>query len=291
MEHHVSAFPRLRYTQYCEDLYRFHEKSIDQETYLYGGQYSLSKIGDEMMQHCREWFHNLEMLVTASWSYDFDPDHTHCGPYLAERYHLHSDLFDVCNQGTLPVFTAVHLLQRYLENKIYKKGMILALEQTTIPRNIKDHDVIPKYDGGGALLIEYLDNLKRQSKHSIIFKLLNCWIFDTSVLHLNKTTGLDNILKLIKPFIKQNNVLFVTKKTNLIWKQLKTNIIQKKHNFLFYQFDHFSYEPSILTPLIYLDKFVQSYQHTDSNNPSLIILVDEDIESLNVGVILLEVLY
>lgn len=271
--------PRDRFVNYYNNLYNLYKKTVSPETFLQGGQYSFAELGQTVLDICQQngWLNNLDLLMSAHWAYDFDPDYSSCGSYFCHHYQLNCDLLEVCGQGTLASFTALHLLQKCP----VKKSIVLVLEQTTTPRNLNDRAVIPTRNGGCALLLQHQLPVNQKAA----FKLIDSIVFDTAELHLSAKTNIDIVMDILsKKSLLKENIHIITRKNSVIWKQIRMKINQGDPCLSALHFKHFSPDPSLLTTMRFLSDF-------KSDQSSYIVIIDEDVESLNCGVLILYSMY
>jgi hypothetical protein len=280
--------PRDRFVDYYNDLYRLYKNELTEGTFKEGGQHSFSQLGSQLLDICQKNINlkTLDVLVPVYWSCEFDPDYSSCGTYLHNKYQLDCDLFDIFDQGTLASYTGVHILQQYLLCGKYNKGMLIALEQTTIPRNVNDHDVIPTRNGACALMMQSIDDVKRLDSTYPILKVIDSIIFDSSQLYLTMKTSLDVVLESLSQYgISQNKTCIATRKNSSVWKRLRIQANQNNSDFA--SFAHYSSECSMLSTLIFLHELLLQVEYSYFK---YLLLVDEDVESLNVGILLLEII-
>lgn len=285
--------PRERFMRYYQDLHHLYNNELSHETFSQGGKYAFSTIGEHVLNQFQEddFLKELDILIPVYWAHEFDPDYSNCGAYLQEKFQLNCDLLDIYDQGTLAGFTGLHILQRYLLSDQYNKGMMIALEQTTIPRRLMDHHVMPAVNSGCALIMQSADDVREiQSVNNLVFKLIDSTIFDSAKLHLSMRSSLNVILDfLAKNSLDKSSVSIVTKRGSVIWKQIQNNIYCNNGNKAseHYFYHHMSSQPSILSVLTHLEKIIHNEMECKSN---YIMIIDEDIESLNVGILLLEMI-
>jgi len=274
-QHHQEAGmkkTRERFKQYYRDLYSHYGKKLDEETFDEGSQVTYSELGDAMLSKCHELkkMNDVDMLVFSYWAYEYDPDHASCGAYLSHRYNLQCKMFDVCEQGTISPFMAIKIIHAYMKNTEINKAILLILEQTTIPRNKSDHDVVPANTGAIALVFE--------KNHSQSHRLISAEILLENEMMIS---GDKLVEKIIDEFLIQLN------------RKNPTKLYIRKHSYLWNIFtffknklpsdmsiNSFSAEPGCLQPWSSL-----SLAAPDKSN---IIILDQDIESINTGILILE---
>ena len=216
--------PRERYQKYTDDLYILHEKKVSRETFHEGGQYMYTELGDALleMEVMKPLIKSLDLIILAHWSQEFDPDYAVCVPYFLDRHCLKADTFDVCDFGTIAPFLAIKLMMQYQKNQVYKNGMVLCLEQSTVPRCKEDGDIIPQKNGALGLFIS------QQA-------LANSWQIHRAGIFSDKKTveimgKFDLFLKkfFVENLLEFNTTNILLRKGTLIWKLLNYAIQTKK---------------------------------------------------------------
>jgi len=149
--------PRERYIQLYRDLHKRFDEPLSEETFMEGSQYSYTELGEGILDEVvkNQELKKIDLMVIATWAHEFDPDYASCGTYLSERYGITGKIMDVSDQGTLAPLSAIHLISRYLKNNLFSAGLLLVLEQNTVPRwkgTIKNK--VPNMNAALALLFE-----------------------------------------------------------------------------------------------------------------------------------------
>ena len=147
------AQPPQRYIDFHQDLQQLHGHSLDHNSYRKGGKLSYVDLAKDVMdEFCQQGVLNaIDMIVPAYWSDEYDSSYVNCGPYLSEQYQINCDMFDIFEQGTLATFTALSILQKYLTTTDYRRGLMLALEQTTHAIAVEKSSILPTRNGGYAI--------------------------------------------------------------------------------------------------------------------------------------------
>jgi len=146
--------PRERFVKYYSDLHATENLAVaESESFMQGGQYSFAQLGDKMLQKLQteKLLEQLNLFVLTHWSHEFDPD-VACGAYFCERYKLPSVSFDVIDQGILAPFSAIKVIQAYLQHENYSRALLLTIDQTTIPKVKEQKAVYPSLTSCAALL-------------------------------------------------------------------------------------------------------------------------------------------
>jgi hypothetical protein len=261
--------PRERYVTYFEDLYKSYGKILSPETFKQGGQYTFAELGETVLDDKLddEWMKDVDLLLPTYWSYEFDPEYSSCGPFFQEKYALKGQLFDVSEQGTLAGLTGLHIMQRYLCNgSHYHKGILLALEQTTIPRYIPDQDIVPQRNAGCGMVIQ---------DHPLENKAL----YLRDVLHFSNDAGyLEVILDVLRGLPPSLPKTVFIKKNSNYWKALKFKTdLPFKMEFI---------EPDV--SMLSLFESLYHLFHDHHFLPGIYLFVEEDVESFQSGILIIE---
>ena len=217
--------PRGRYTQYLSDLYKIYPGSISADTLLDGDQATYAELGDNLFKEHKleDKLKNIDTIVVAHWSQEFDPDYASCGPYFLHKYNLNSDIFDVCDNGTLAPIMGLKILKQYIEANASNNAMLLCLEQTTIPRDKSNNDIIPVESGALALTMSSNDN----GEGKYIIKSID---IITENNFINNIKNIDSIIQneLMEFHVDFKNVLILIRRGTTIWKIISKNMLSEK---------------------------------------------------------------
>lgn len=270
--------PRERYQKYTDDLYVLHGKEVSRETFHEGGQYMYTELGDALFEteKLKPLINQLDLIILAHWSQEFDPDYAVCMPYFLDRHHINADTFDVNDVGTLAPLLAIKLITQYQQNPVYKNGLVLCLEQSTIPRRKEDGDIIPQKNGALGLFIS-----KEATNKS--------WpIFFSGILSEKETLLMTRkFAQFFKKIFLDHTLEFETtkiliKKGTLIWKLLNYAIQTKKIAINNKQLYFIEPIPGCITAMKALADVMET-----ASDYSHILLIDEDIESLLISYLIL----
>lgn len=268
--------PRDRYIEYFNDLYNLYKGDVSPETFMEGSQYTYAELGDALFQNKvgLDQLQALDGIIVAHWSQEFDPDYASCGPYFLNKYQLKADIFDICDQGTIAGFTALKIMMHYHQSDSFKEGMVLCLEQTTIPRDKKYADIIPQESGALALFTS-----KVKTENSI--KLLNIDIIPENELIDNFNIIDEKILDMLsmtRDEIESTSIFI--RKSSVVWKIIKNKILSNNTFFREKQFNFLEHKPGCLSALSLLTKRFSAEKN--------ILMIDEDYETLAVAFLHLE---
>ena len=269
-----NKIPRERYQQYVEDLYRIYPGKASPESYVEGGQYTYVELGQALFDAKFEspTLKNLDTLIVAHWSQEFDPDYAACGPYFLHHYQLNADVFDVCDQGSLAPFTALKILMQYQYAGKSETGMVLCLEQTTVPRDKNAGDLIPSENGALALSV----SVQHQGFQILAVDLL------TEFQVLEAFQKLDQLIleRLANVAFKLEETLVLIRKGTAVFRVFKHQMLRSQSRFVE---DQLQFIPPQLGCLTAFKKLAEQ-QWTRR----FILLIEEDSESLGIAFALLE---
>lgn len=274
---------RPRFVEYYKDLYALDHKIIDEESLMQGDQHDFAKLGRGILDSCQVDGHlnGVDTLICATWSHEFDPDYSSSGPYFSDRYHIPL-VFDVCDQGSISTFMALKILLCYMRAGISKKSILLGLEQTSIPRNFYDNAVMPSFSGSSALLFSTDEGVLPR------FKLICADVFpEHEVLQSQHDASALTRKKCVEIGIDANQVSLALKKSSTLFKVHEK--FKHQHSALslhtsLWEFDHAF---GLLSFYYYLSALLTMKSHS---TPYIAIL-DEDIESVSIGIVIFEVNY
>lgn len=272
--------PRTRYTQYVSDLYKMYQNTVNPFTFYEGDQLTYAEMGSALLDKIFSTYDAklFDLVVISYWTHEFDPDYVACGPYFAEKYGIRAAIFDVSDQGTISPFTALQIIKQYLQGEDYHKGILLAFEQTTVPRNMTEFNLIPTISSAAALITE-------KNKHKETdFKLI-----ENKILTSQQILHNFNIIEFIKSECERfnlslNQVILVLKKGTFGWKSLQYHAHKFKDILNQLELQFYDYRPSCLSPIEYL----HNQMHNQKSERSYYFILAEDIESLNHGYLLIK---
>ena len=274
--------PRDRYKEYLYDLYKIYPGKVSEESFLEGSQLTYAELGDSLFESAgmQEKLAEIDLIILAHWSQEFDPDYASCGPYFLNKYKMKADIFDVCDQGTLAPFTALNILIQYLKQKRAKKVMLLCLEQTTIPRDKLMEDVIPLESGAVAIILGTDEELAK-------LKVVCSEIIPETISVDNLRNIDDFIMEELRGFnISQEKTLIFLRKNTLVQKIIHKKIFEGETSLLENQLRYLEQKPGCLSVFKRLDSISK-----ENEEYRFFLIIDEDVESLNMGYMLLERAY
>lgn len=281
-------YPRSRFIEYYKDLYHLENNVIDDCTFILGDQATYIELGKLVLDECvvSNQLNDVDTLICAMWSHEFDPDYSSSGPYFSNRYQI-KDVFDVGDQGSISTFLSVKILMQYILNPHAKKVALLGLEQTTIPRNLIDNPVLPTFSGAGVLICSNYNNLSNRDEKNNIRIIYAEVINEAEIMNykFNLFKIILNICQLLNINSEQLSVSF--KRNSNLWRSYRYFENEKKislHSTMGYFLNDFGLLP-FLNYLYYLFK----NKNNLNSESRYIAILDEDVESFNVGIIILEI--
>lgn len=152
--------PRPRYKKYYRDLHQRYNIDLDEATFVEGGQYKFNELSYPLFDLLKNdgYLHEIDLLVCAYWSHEFDPDYASSVTHLSHLYDFNCDMFDVLDQGTLCTLTSVKLIKAYFDNDQIKLACCYALDQTTNPRSHRDWFSVPNQNvSSGVVFSKHAD--------------------------------------------------------------------------------------------------------------------------------------
>ncbi|AXH93273.1 hypothetical protein ACFWDZ_19495 [Micromonospora aurantiaca] len=147
--------PRPRFVEYQADLHRMAGVVLDEATLTRGDQYTFVDLADALADRTGPGlFRDLGVLVTSYWTPEFDPDVSAFGPYLHHRHRLDCTSFDLVDQGSISPALALLVLCDFLRaGPADRDGLLLSVEQTTVPAPVGAHFPGPSRSTTGAVRI------------------------------------------------------------------------------------------------------------------------------------------
>lgn len=144
---------RDRYVVYHEDLYRTTGEQLDPLSLLTGDQYTHVELADTLLERVGgEVLPHLDVMVTSDWVPEFDPEFPAFGPYLHHRWSLKGESFDVTDQGSIAPVLALAVLKDYLLADVEcNTGLVLGVEQSTVPQGVEAHFPAPHRSSAGIV--------------------------------------------------------------------------------------------------------------------------------------------
>jgi hypothetical protein len=276
----AGTVPRARYRQYWEDLYRIYPGQISPQTFYEGSQYNYAELGDALFEQLKhDELQQLDTIILAHWSQEFDPDYASCAAYFLHKYGLTADFFDVCDQGTLAAFTALKLLG-LAQQQHSTHGMVLCLEQTTIPRDKAHGDVIPVESGALAIFLSRV--FHRATPWPLLLRAVEIVPQGVAIKKIAEFAA--KIKKIMTDYSDKNQpIQFIVRKGTMVWKLLNYYRLNKTLALGLHQLSFIEPHPGCLSAF---KKVAALLQQTDA--PCIYLLLDEDVESCSFAYLVLE---
>jgi hypothetical protein len=145
--------PRERFVRYHQDLHRAAGARLDPQSIVTGDQYTYAELADSIFDRAgADIGAQLDVLVTSYWTPEFDPEYPALGPYLQHRWSLDCPWFDVTDQGSIAPVLALSVLKDHLTaDQCATEGLLLGVEQSTVPQAVGAHAPIPQRSSAGLL--------------------------------------------------------------------------------------------------------------------------------------------
>jgi hypothetical protein len=145
--------PRQRYVEYRDDLHRLAGQRLDPRSARTGDQYTRVQLADALLRHAEPAaLAPVDVLVTTCWTDEYDPDFSAFGPHMHHRLGRVGESFDVVDRGSISPLLALMVMQDYLAaGPVTGTGLLLAVEQTTVPQAIDAHFPGPRQSSAGLI--------------------------------------------------------------------------------------------------------------------------------------------
>lgn len=272
--------PRDRFFQYYRDMHARYQLPLDEATFLQGEQHQFSELGYPIFDQCNREGHltNLDLMVGAYWAHEFDPEFASSGPHFAHHYGFSCDMFDVLDQGSICSITALKLIDCYFKNNSFEKALLFAFDQSGIP--LIEQGTIPKPSKASSAAL-----ILSKQEAGLQIRYTDIWL-EKDILDL-KFDFIARLEELLRQYqVNLNDLTVCVKRDTVAFKLL--NLFSSQHR-LFKEQVVMEYLPLIkgcVDILALIGKFDKDLgeQHKHAN----ILILDEDVESLNIGVVLLK---
>lgn len=278
----VKKIPSDSYIRYYRDLHDRYHLPLDEETFLQGNQYRYHELCYPIMDKLKnnDDLIKIDLLAIASWSHEYDPKYAALGPHLLHQYNMSSTLIDVCDKGSICTLITLFLTKTYHDNKVSQKSLLLTFDQTTVPRS-NSSEIIPSQDAVGALLL----TTDRPYNHSC--EIIDIFVYPEAKLADFYFDFLPMLLQSLSRFsIRYDECMLHLKKNTKIYKSVNlffSNYPKSKNELAFqYMANHIGSTciiELIQNFIINSNDYQKKYQ----------IIIDEDVESLEVAVVILEI--
>ena len=276
---------RERYTKYIHDLYKLYNTNLTESTFSEGGQFTYAEMGEEILEEIKKKhdLSSIDLVVVSYWVHECDPDYAACGPYLSEKFGMSSIIFDICDQGTIAPFSALEIIKSYHRHGNCKKSLLVLFEQTTVPRNKEEYDVIPNINSSLSFVIENITDELLEKK--IGYEILSSETVNEGLI-LNENNFIENFLNsfIEKNLIDPSDVTVAIRKDSYIWKKIKYLQSSNLNSLNIKKFEHYDYSPGCIPPFEYIHN---NFKQENKNSTHFIVL-SEDVETMGFGCLLLK---
>jgi hypothetical protein len=145
--------PRQRYVEYRDDLHRLAGEHLDAHSACRGDQYTRVELADVLLRHADPAaLAPVDVLVTTCWTDEYDPDFSAFGPHMHHRLGRVVESFDVVDRGSISPLLALMVMRDYLAaGPVTGTGLLLAVEQTTVPQAVDAHFPGPRRSSAGLV--------------------------------------------------------------------------------------------------------------------------------------------
>lgn len=269
--------PRAIYKDCYRDLYRLYDRDISEETFVEGGQYTQSELGEALLETLRESMDitRCDPIVCVFYTPEFDSKHSSCAAYFVEHFKLQGRVFDVSDAGTLGPFIALKVIDAYLDAQP-GTALLLGMEQTTVPREKASHDLIPNQNEAALWALSSEDTVSQDFEISHVEVMLENEIM----------SGRADPFQFLKEYVARcslDHLRIIVAKGSLIAKKI-AYAMAKKESVLTPAHLHF------MSTSIGTVRVLAAVKAVLDAEPQVqhILVIDEDVESLKVGVLCLE---
>lgn len=128
--------PKKDFIDYCNDLAKQESAMVDESCFSNAFGYSFTALFDQLIltnHHLLSQLQIAEYCMLVSSTPEYDPDYSHVGCYLKNRYAFAGDMMDVMAQAGMGCCIAFRLMLRFFELKKIKRGAVMQFEQSVIP--------------------------------------------------------------------------------------------------------------------------------------------------------------
>ena len=146
----VYQMPKLDYAPYFMDMQRFTSAYLDESMLAQQSGYAFSELIHRAINDNKNILSLLkqaDMCALINWSYEYDSDYSHVGPYLAEKYNVGANLLDITEQGSLCLISALHVLSAFFSQQKINHALIIGFEQRALPIRYNCHQALPQFNG------------------------------------------------------------------------------------------------------------------------------------------------
>ena len=283
--HHFSerggAIPRDRYFDYYRDLHQQYRLALDERSLQQGSQYTFQELGYPLLDACHKAGHlqHLTMAIASFWSHQYDPDYAAYWLHLKEKYQLQCEMLDVSDQGSLCALTAIAIATQYQEDDPKLLIAYMGLEQTTSPCEDLATRIAPISTASVLLM------LGKQAIKAAQILFVN--ILTEYQLCEQKYDVIHFVLSALeKCHIALNDCIFCCGRASVVFRAMQ--YYQASYN-LFSTSVLYHFYPAKYSSLHAVLMIHQINALLWRPTRPYIVLIEEDVESLNLGIIILDV--
>lgn len=276
VQRELGKTPRDRYITYFQDLYRISDKTLSAESFRMGDQYSYTDIIEAVLETELPFseFPAVSDVVFSYWTPEWDPEHSAFAPYFLWKAQLDAEIFDVCDVGSIATTTALHILSNTDSLEDQRIKVLVGMEQTSIPRNLSDCNLVPERSSGSVMFIS------NACTHKALFKVEDS-VYLNENIHYSEPFALASRIKdlFAKHKLAASDCQLILQRGTSAFKQID------------YLTDKQDIDQALLTNAHFLandysvnklPQLISSYaRQSESRDPRWWLYIDEDAESLN----------
>jgi len=197
--------PRARFVNYYRELFALRNEKVDINTFMQGSQYSYTELGDAVLKQYVSHHnpHEIDLMLLVVWSHEFDPDYASCTAYFSHQYHIDAEIVDVCDNGILGIYSAFHLLKKYIDRSNMNVALMLVLEQVSIPTK-NQFKYFPRYDFGFALRIEKRNENELNNQLVLVNSSISSRI-ESFGINIHSHQGCYELANVLHQYVHQSN--------------------------------------------------------------------------------------
>jgi hypothetical protein len=275
---------RERFKQYYRDLHDRYNEPLDETTFANGSGYKFNELGYPIFDYCLKhgYLKKIDLMIASYWAHEFDPDHASCGPHFAHKYDFDCNMFDVLDQGSICTLTALNLIKKYQDNNASQNALCFALDQNSIPCAANGCFPMPTKNVAAAAMLS-----KQQTDNSFI-KILDIKLWsEQKICDLRYDILADLLKTLEEKNLSLTDCIICCKRNTAVYRAIELYKyqhldIKDKLQFYFQQLD------CACSDSLYL--IDQLNQKAWQPKEKYVLILEEDVESLACGLLMLELL-
>lgn len=121
--------------------------------------YSFSQLFDHLIapnSYLLLQLQEVDYCIIAHSTPEYDPDFTHVGVYLKNRYGFAGEIIDVMASNGAETEIAFQFMLRFFELKTMARGAVIRFEQSVIPVSTYSDAAIPRKNNITLYLFEFI---------------------------------------------------------------------------------------------------------------------------------------